>query len=174
MTFTTSVTPDITESLPAGFSPRTDEATTSTRGRVRWDISLDGIGFVLGIDDQHPYVRESAPVQKQQTDTSGEPGEQTLDGLWIRSQTSWHLGAGARFYEPGAKSGATPSQYRYDSSVGVDVWNEGDLSLLKATEESTSSGVSRRMPRPVPGTGRSTSSASSLPGTSTFSSTYSR
>src|SRR5690242_2776901 len=106
MTFTQSVSPDISESIPSTLSTR-DEATTAKRGRVRWDITVDGIGFILGIDDQHPYVRESAPVQKQQTDTSTEPGEQTLDGLWIRSQTSWHLGAGARFYEPGAKTGAT-------------------------------------------------------------------
>ena len=133
MTFTASTSPDITEGLPGPLSTRTGVATTSKRGQVRWDISVDGIGFVLGIDDQHQYVRESAPVQKQQTDVSADAGEQTLDGLWIRSQTSWHLGAGARFYEPGARDGLTPSAYRYDKSVGVNVWDEGDLTLLKAT-----------------------------------------
>lgn len=133
MTFTTSTAPDITEGLPAPLSTSESAGTTASRGRVQWDLTIDGIGFVLGINDQNPYRRESAPVQKQQTDTSTEAGEQTLDGYWIRSQTSWHLGAGVSFYEPGARDGATPSQYRFKESAGVDVWTEGDISLLKAT-----------------------------------------
>ena len=133
MTFTASKSPDITEGLPADLSAKSGAASTAKRGQVQWDVSVGGIGFVLGIDDQHQYVRESAPVQKQQTDVSSDAGEQTLDGLWIRSQTSWHLGAGSTFYEPGARDGLTPSAYRYSKSVGINVWDEGDLSLLKAT-----------------------------------------
>lgn len=132
MAFTPSQSPDITEGLPAPLSTAEAPATTSSRGQVQWDLSIDGLGFVLAINDQDPYVRESAPVQKQQTDISSEAGEQTLDGYWIRSQTSWHLGAGINYYEPGAREGGTPSQYRFSSSTGVDVWTEGDLSLLKA------------------------------------------
>lgn len=135
MTFTTSTTPDITEDLPASLSSLETAATTASRGRVQWDVTVDGLGFILAVNDQNPYIRESAATQKQQTDVSPEAGEQTLDGYWIRSQTSWHLGAGANFYEPGARQGATPSQYRFAESVGVDVWTEGDLTLLKATEE---------------------------------------
>lgn len=138
MTFTASTTPDITEGVPAELSTATAPAAKAARGRIRWDLSVDGLGFVLGINDQNPYLRESAPVQKQQFDTSQEAGEQTLDGYWIRSQTSWHLGAGVNFYEPGARDGATPSAYRFDRSAGVDVWTEGEARLLKRTAQSAS------------------------------------
>ena len=132
MTFTPSTPKDITEGLPAEFTTRTDAASAVARGRIRWDLSVGGIGFVLAINDQSPYIRESAPVQKQQFDTSTEAGEQTLEGYWLRSQTSWHLGAGANFYEPGVRDElAVPSRYRFASSAGVDPWTEGDLKLLK-------------------------------------------
>lgn len=142
MPFEASSSPDITESLPTALSRTTEASASLKRGQVHWDISIGGIGFNLGINDQNPYLRESAQTQKQQFDSSQEAGEQSLDtGYWLRSQTSWHLGSGANFYEPGSKSGATPTQYRYLTSVGVDVWDEGNLTLLKACPLAQSSGT---------------------------------
>src|SRR4249919_48322 len=146
MPFEASVTPDITEGLPTTLSRTTEASASLKRGQVHWDISINGIGLNLGINDQNPYMRESAQVQKQQLDTSYEAGEQTLDsGYWIRSQTSWHLGAGANFYEPGSVnrySNSTITQYRYATSVGVDVWDEGNLTLLKAAPLAQSASTS--------------------------------
>lgn len=70
-------------------------------------------------------------MQKEQFDTAREAGEQTLGGAWIRSQTSWHLGAGVDFYEPGLEEG---TRFRFNSSHGVDVWTPGRVTLLPELE----------------------------------------
>lgn len=129
-------TPDITEGLPALLSARTISADAQSSG-VLFDVLFSGIGFVFAVDSQTPYVRESSPIQKQQIDTSSEAGEQSLDGAWIRSQTSWHLGAGADFYEPGNRDEAVPTRHRFKDSRGIDPWSLGRLSLLRAMEPVT-------------------------------------
>lgn len=131
MTFVASAPPGITESLPFALSAVDEGSAVASRGQIRWDLSVDGMGFVLGVNDEDQYIRESAPVQKEQFDSSSEAGEQSLAGFWLRSQTSWHLGAGINFYEPGAREGLTPSQYRFKESVGCDVWTQGEVSLLR-------------------------------------------
>ena len=125
--------PDYTESLPALLSAREKSADAGARG-VRFDVTLGDIGFILAPSTQEPYVRETADVQKQQIDTSTEAGEQTLDGLWTRYQTSWHRGAGADYYEPGSRADVIDTSFRFDDSRGVDVWTQGQVSLLHAMD----------------------------------------
>ena len=127
MTFATSTPPDISESIPTPLSTSQKVTTGASAKGVNFDVTVGGIGFLLAASDQRPYVRQTAPVQKQQIDTSKEAGEQTLDGEWLRSQTSWHHGAGVRFYEPGSDPA---SEYRFDDSVGVDVFTRDQVSLL--------------------------------------------
>lgn len=129
MGFVTSTTKDITESTVAPFSQRT-LAVLSAMRQYRFDVEVNGLGFCIDPDGPRdgtngPYIRQSVPVQKQQTDTSEEAGEQTLDGYWIRSQASWHRGAGILYYEPGAEE---DTQYRFAESSGLDVWTPGQVS----------------------------------------------
>lgn len=130
MGFTTSTTPDITETIPATFSSRVAAAIATYRD-VRFDVTIGGVGFCLAPNKEtrEPYVRQSVPVRKAQSDTSKEPGEQSLDGYWIRSQNSWHRGTGINFYEPGSEP---DTQYRFSDSSGVDVWTPGQMTALKA------------------------------------------
>ena len=127
MSFDLSVTPDISESLPALFSARETSETYAQRG-VRFDMAIAGVAFLSGTSAATPYVRQSASVSKQQFDSSKEAGEQTLDQFWLRSQTSWHRGAGIKYYDPGTDD-QTP--YRFEESVGVDVWTKDTFTLLK-------------------------------------------
>ena len=92
-----------------------------------YDVAIGGLPFFTGINDKYPYKRETAQYRKNQTDTQKEPGEQTITGWWIRSQSSFHFGAGARFQEP--MQGETV-QYRFQKSAGVDVFNTGRVTLL--------------------------------------------
>ena len=78
--------------------------------------------------DQTPYQRETAPYRKEQFDNGAEPGEQSLTGWWIRSQSSFHNGSGIKFYDP---SSGEASKYRFTDSQGVNVWTKGEVSLLK-------------------------------------------
>ena len=66
-----------------------------------YDVVIDDIPFIINVSNQNPYRRETAQYRKDQFDNSAEPGEQSLTGWWLRSQTSWHNGAGIEYYEPG-------------------------------------------------------------------------
>ena len=130
--FVTSTTPDITEGLVAPLSARTLSVIQATQEH-RWDVTVGGIGFCVDPDGPRdgangPYLRQTVPVRKQQTDVSDNPGEQSLDGYWIRSQNSWHRGAGINFYEPGAEENTA---FRFAESSGLDVWTQGQVTALK-------------------------------------------
>lgn len=129
MTFVDSHAPDISESIPTPLSIATAATQQQAASGAKFDVSIAGVGFILAASDQRPYVRQTAPVQKQQLDTSKEAGEQTLDGDWVRSQTSWHHGAGTRFYEPGSDAA---SANRFEESLGVDVMDRDRVTLLKS------------------------------------------
>lgn len=135
--YLTTHTPDITETIPAVVSARTFARTVAATG-AKFDVSVADIPFFLACSANSPYLRETADPRKPQIDTSKEAGEQSLDqGLWSRSQASFHLGAGVTYYEPGADDG---TEFRYASSVGVDPWTIGSLSLLKTTTNPQSTG----------------------------------
>ena len=92
-----------------------------------YDVAVGGIPFFLGISEKYPYKRETAQYRKQQIDMQKEPGEQTLTSWWLRSQSSFHYGAGIRFEEP-IQGETVP--YRFNKSAGVDVFNIGKVTLL--------------------------------------------
>ena len=92
-----------------------------------YDCALAGLPFFFGISDKYPYKRETAQYRKQQFDNQKEPGEQTLTGWWLRSQSSFHYGAGIRFQEP-VQGETVP--YRFNKSAGVEVFNLGKVTLL--------------------------------------------
>ena len=130
MSFSASTAPDITEGLPFLLSASKTTRQIAAKQGVDFDIEIGGVGFRLASTDNNPYQRQTAPFQKDQFDTSKEAGEQTLAQFWVRSQTSWHHGAGITAYEPGSDQSTA---YRFADSLGVNVWNEGDVTLLKAT-----------------------------------------
>jgi len=100
---------------------------------IAYDVALGGMPFIYAISDQRPYVRQTAPYRKEQFDNQTEPGEQSLTGWWIRSQSSFHDGTGITFYDPALISGE--GTFQFADSKGVDVWTEGRVTLLKRVNE---------------------------------------
>lgn len=98
---------------------------------IAYDTALGGMPFIYAISDARPYVRQTAPYRKEQFDNQTEPGEQSLTGWWIRSQSSFHDGTGITFYDPALIAGE--STYQFKDSRGVDVWTKGEVSLLHTT-----------------------------------------
>ena len=103
-----------------------------------YDVAVGGLPFFYAINDERPYIRQTAPFNKEQQDTSAEPGEQSLTGWWLRSQSSFHNGTGIKFYDPSA--GETVN-HRFADSDNVDVWTKGQVTLLKETTNTVSSGI---------------------------------
>jgi hypothetical protein len=114
---------------------------------IAYDTALGGMPFIYAISDSKPYVRQTAPYRKEQFDNQTEPGEQSLTGWWLRSQSSFHEGTGITFYDPGLIPGEGTS--RFADSKGVDVWTEGEVTLLNNTATSHyTTGVVRANSKP--------------------------
>ena len=118
---------DITEDVPIDLAVPSTESTFELTDTA-YDIVIDDLPFIVKVSNQDPYRRETAPYKKDQFDNSTEPGEQSLTGWWLRSQTSWHNGAGIKFYEPGTDYQHV--SHRFADSRGVDVWTIGEATLL--------------------------------------------
>ena len=95
-----------------------------------YDVAVGGLPFFYAISDARPYIRQTAPFSKEQSDIGTEPGEQSLTGWWLRSQSSFHNGTGIKFYDPSAGESVS---HRFTDSNNVDVWTKGQVTLLKET-----------------------------------------
>jgi hypothetical protein len=100
---------------------------------IAYDVAIGGLPFIYAINDNRPYVRETAPFRKDQFDNAQEPGEQSLAGWWIRSQSSFHSGTGIKFYDPATTDEV--GHYRFADSKGLNVWTKGQVTLLKSCTE---------------------------------------
>jgi hypothetical protein len=119
--------PDITDNIPLNIgNPGTSGFWTNNA--EDYDVAIGGEPFFMAPTDQVPYQRETAPYRKEQFDNGAEPGEQSLTGWWIRSQSSFHVGSGIKFYDP---SSGEATKYRFTDSQGLNVWTKGEVSLLK-------------------------------------------
>jgi hypothetical protein len=121
---------DITESIPYSLSNPAGATTYSTTGEA-YDVAFAGLPFFINSSDDSPYRRVTAQYRKQQYDQTREAGEQSLTGWWFRSQSSFHLGAGAKFFEPSQDESL---RFQFTKSKGVDIWTKGQVTLLNDTE----------------------------------------
>jgi len=120
---------DITEGLPYVLSNPAGSTTYSLTGEA-YDVAIAGNPFFLMTSDDAPYRRVTAQYRKQQIDQTREAGEQTLTGWWVRSQSSFHLGAGIKYFEPQQEESL---RFQYTESKGIDIWTRGQATLLNDT-----------------------------------------
>jgi hypothetical protein len=98
-------------------------------------VAVNGRPYMLDIKSGDFAQQYDARV-RDSVDQSTEPGEAAINpqGLWRRSQSSWHYGAGQEYSDT-----ADAEPYRFYTSKGVDVWTRGQLALLPATTAAYSS-----------------------------------
>jgi len=121
---------DITEGLPYVLSNPAGSTTYSLTGEA-FDVAIAGNPFFLMTSDDAPYRRVTAQYRKQQIDQTREAGEQTLTGWWVRSQSSFHLGAGIKYFEPQQEESL---RFQFTESKGIDVFTRGQATLLNDTD----------------------------------------
>lgn len=94
-------------------------------------IALNGRGYMIDMS-AGTFQRQFDTRVRDSVDQSAEAGEAALSsqGLWRRSQTSWHYGAGQTDADA-----ADSEQYRFNTSKGIDVWTKGEIGLLKDTTQ---------------------------------------
>ena len=117
---------DITEGIPYVLSNPAGSTNYQATG-VAYDIAINGLPFFLAASDDSPYRRVTAQYRKQQYDQTREAGEQSLTGWWFRSQSSFHLGQGIKYFEPAQDESL---RFQYTESKGVDVWTKGQATLI--------------------------------------------
>lgn len=125
----------ITESVVLSTLGISAAAASYTPSTVAFDYAVASLPFLAASNRDDPYERVLAPVRKQQTDIADNPGEQSLDGWWMRSQTDWSGGSGREYMEPASNPLA---MRQFHDSRRVDVWTPpGVVTLLPAVTSST-------------------------------------
>jgi len=107
---------------------REDFAASYAIGNTPW---------LSAASDNNRISRITTTYQKERIDQGTLTGEQSLTNWWLRSATSWHHGAGEQYYDAD-----TSDLYRYYESNNVDPWTLGELKLLPATTNLTTSAAS--------------------------------
>lgn len=125
------MTVDITEELAVDLTTARGGASYTNHG-ITYDIAINDQPFRDATTSERPSQRETAQYRKDQSDNSAEPGEQSLVGWWMRSQSSFHYGSGIKFYEPAQDD---KLRYRFADSQGVNVWTQGEVSLLNTVQQ---------------------------------------
>ena len=148
-----SKSPDITETVIVDLTGRSSQYYDPNT--YAFDVAIGGLPFLLNVNDTTPYRRSTARWKYERVDQAREPGEQTLDsGLWVRSQTSFHLGEGVQ-YQEALEGNAEQLRFRYFTGQGIDPWTPGQISLLKDTTkvypEANSSGRVISLPATISG-----------------------
>ncbi len=136
---------DITDAIPYPLSNPAGAINYSATG-VAYDIAVAGLPFFVQASDDTPYRRVTAQYRKQQYDQTREAGEQSLTGWWFRSQSSFHLGQGIKYFEPAQDEGL---RFQYTESKGVNVWDKGQVTLINDVDAvHTTTGVLKTNGRP--------------------------
>lgn len=94
---------------------------------IPYDWLVNGVPFLLWPSEEDPYIRDMKEDVKEQFDSSREAGEQSFGYWWLRSQASYHGGAGQAFLDT---SQAEVSRTRYFTSNYVDpLTTQGQISV---------------------------------------------
>jgi hypothetical protein len=115
-------------------------STSVPTALVRYQRSGFAANYAIGntpwlsaATDNNRISRITTTYQKERIDQGTAAGEQSLSNWWLRSATSWHNGAGERYYD--ADNSDT---YRFYESNNVDIWTLGEAKLLPKTTQHTS------------------------------------
>jgi hypothetical protein len=89
-------------------------------------VAINGRPYMLDMASNQ-FTRQYDARVRDSVDQSTEPGEGAINpqGLWRRSQSSWHYGAGQEYSDA-----ADAEAFRFNTSKGVNVWERGTLTLL--------------------------------------------
>ena len=116
-------------SFKAAFKPAT--AFYSGTGSTQlvpdvFPVAINGRPYMIDTA-ANAFTRQYDARVRDSVDQSTEPGEGAINpqGLWRRSQSSWHYGAGQEYSDA-----ADSEAFRFHTSKGLNVWEKGRLTLL--------------------------------------------
>jgi hypothetical protein len=98
------------------------------------DLAINGVGYMLEenalqLTGMVPYTTESPDLGVERQSLSPELSDNKLDSLVWASNRSWHEGAGQKRHDQPEFS----SPHRFLESVGIDITEKGQATLLPVT-----------------------------------------
>jgi len=136
-------TAGIAQPIPSGIAPLPGPFSSRyARTDIAYDYAIGGIPFISGESlrgsyYRKVYTRSFSPIRKDQFDNQQVPGEQSLWGWWLRSQSSFSQGGGSQFLDT-TQDPLLGERFFY--SEGVDMLSTpGQISLLQTTTANTGS-----------------------------------
>ncbi len=135
--------PSIVNPIPWGIIPQSGQYSSQySVTDESYDFAIAGIPFLSGESlrgtyFRRMYTREFAPIRKDQFDNQQVPGEQSIVGWWLRSQSLFTQGTGAQYLDTTVDQSLSQ---RYYYSEHIDVFDTpGNLQLTQATKQILSS-----------------------------------
>jgi hypothetical protein len=92
-------------------------------------VAINDRAYMLDYASEQ-FAYETIPLlnpQLSQSQTQVNESSLNPEGLWRRSQESWHKGAGQTYLDKVDSDAA-----RFRSSLGIDVWEKGEISMLRS------------------------------------------
>lgn len=131
---------DIVSAIPNALSgrPATSGAASYALDGIRYDYAIGGLPFLAAISDDRPMTISLADIRKDQFDNNREPGEQSLAGWWLRSQSTFIGGEGMLYQDPdqvGAANLQNRHSIQFGHSVGLNPWTNGQITMLRSTTQ---------------------------------------
>lgn len=132
----------IAQPSPAGIAPIPGPYSNQyIKTDIAFDYALGGIPFIAGESGRGTYFRRIyersfSPIRKDQFDNQQVPGEQSIWGWWLRSQSNFDLGGGVQFLD----TTLDPTLgNRYSYSEGLDMLSTpGQVTLLPRCNDTPS------------------------------------
>ena len=108
--------------------------TSTSDVAIPFTIKIDGRTYPIDVKN---YKRSSLTSLRDAVVSTGQVDDSLFntDGAWWRYRYNWFSGAGQSNMDLGEDRNVS----RFDSSVGINVWDEGELSLLRSTSFSDGS-----------------------------------
>lgn len=113
-----------------------DRLARYDRSSFAADYAIGNQAWLSAASDNNKISRMTTQYQKERVDQEATAGENSLSNWWLRSATTWHRGTGSNFYDADATD-----LYRFRESCNIDVWTQGQASLLKDTDLVSSGGA---------------------------------
>jgi hypothetical protein len=117
--------------LPYALGTDTIEALARyDRSEFAADYAIGNQPWLSAAQPNNKISRITTQYQKERVDQEASAGENSLSNWWLRSATSWHRGGGSNFLDSDEED-----QSRFRDSANIDVWTQGEIRLLPATEQ---------------------------------------
>lgn len=140
--------PSIVNPIPSGIVTLPQGTGAFQITDVQYDYAIGGVPFFAGESlrgsyFRRQYLRNYAPLRKDQFDNQNVPGEQSLLGWWLRSQSNFAQGGGSQYLDTSIDQ---TLGMRYAYSEHLDVLSTPyQVQLLPATRQLLSTGNTNLM-----------------------------